>query len=397
MNWRYRLSEIDLDQEDIDTVANVVSSRWLSCGPVTSDFESELASFLGARHAIAVSSCTTALHLALRCADIGPGDEVILPALTFVATVNCVLYTGATPVFADIGSCDDLTISVGDIQRRITDRTRAIIVMHYGGYPCNMDAILHLARKHDLAVIEDAAHAIGSAYDGHMLGTMGDMGCFSFYANKNIACGEGGALVTQNAAFAERARALRSHAMTTCTWDRERGHAFSYDVTDLGYNYRITELQAALACTQLRKLPGNNGRRHDLVMRYRKRLQRTPGITIPFGEADGRLAYHLFPILLDEDLNREDFMAAMRSMGIQSSIHYPPVHLFSYFKQRFKTGVGMLPTTEAVARRLVTLPLHPLLVPEDIDAISSAARSVLLSMGARHVVMPYSPEQAVSA
>lgn len=375
--WRYRLSDIDLDQAEIDSVTRVLQSRWLSCGPVTAQFESQFADMLGVLHVAAVSNCTAALHLALRCGGIGPGDEVIVPSLTFVATVNAVLYTGATPVFADIASAENPTISPADIRRKRSPRTRAVIVMHYGGYPCEMDAILEFAREAGVLVIEDAAHAVGGILDGRRLGTLGDIGCFSFFANKNLACGEGGAIVSNIGSFIDRARTMRSHSMTTATWDRDRGHAFSYDVTDLGYNYRMTELQAAIAIEQLKKLSANNAQRGRLVMQYRHRLNGESAMMIPFNGKGGELAFHLFPIVLSSTINREQFMMDLRKQGIQTSIHYPPVHLFSYYRQHLGTTPGMLPDTEHLAEHLVTLPLHPLLSLSDVDTICMAVSSSL--------------------
>ena len=265
MDWQVPLSDIDLGDAEIEAVEKVLRSRWLSMGPVTQQFEAAFAAMCGAKHAFAVSNGTTALHLAYAALGLGPGDEVIVPALTFVATANAIRYTGATPVFADVTSLDDLTISPADIAAKITPRTRAIAVMHYGGYLCDMDAILALAGQHGLAVVEDACHAPGATYDGRGAGTLGDVGCFSFFANKNIAIGEGGMVTTNRDDLAERIRLLRSHGMTTLTWDRHRGHAASYDVVATGFNYRLDEIHSALGLAQLGKLLENNRRRADLV------------------------------------------------------------------------------------------------------------------------------------
>ena len=372
MKWKHSLSDIVMSSEERDAVLSVLMSKWLSCGPVTERFEAEAAGYLGVSDAVAVSSGTASLHLALQSLGVGPGDEVIVPSLTFVATANAVLYAGATPVFAEVTSPADLTISPDDLLDKITPRTRGIIVMHYGGYPCDMGSVLEVAMAHELFVVEDAAHAIGSRIDGEMLGTLGDVGCYSFFANKNLAAGEGGLLVAKDPDVTARVRRLRSHAMSTVTWDREQGHAFSYDVTELGYNYRITEMQSALARVQLSRLEGSNSRRRDIVARYRRNLSEARHIAIPFAGVDGDLACHLFAVVLDAEVDRRGFMTELKRQGIQSSIHYPPVHLFSYYRGRGYEE-GSLPRTEAIAARLVTLPLHPLLQDDDVDEICDAA------------------------
>jgi dTDP-4-amino-4,6-dideoxygalactose transaminase len=239
MDWRVPLIDIDFGIEEEEAVLQVIRSRWLSMGMVTQAFEQEFAAFIGAKYALAVTNATAALHLACLAVGIGPGDEVIVPSLTFVATANAVRYTGATPVFADIESLDWLNISPASIESRITGHTKAILVVHYAGFPCNMPAIMDIARRHNLVVLEDAAHAIGSSLGGRSLGTWGAIGCYSFFSNKNMTTGEGGMLATDDDSLAEKLRLLRSHGMTSLSWDRHQGHAYSYDVVDLGYNYRI--------------------------------------------------------------------------------------------------------------------------------------------------------------
>ena len=377
MTLRIPLSDLDYGEEEEAAVLEVLHSRWLTMGAVTQEFEREFASLCGVKYAFAVANGTVALHLACLAAGIGRGDEVIVPALTFVATANAVLYTGAEVRFAEIGGAEDLNISPEDIERRITPRTKAILVVHYGGYPCRMGEIMAAARRHGLVVLEDAAHAPGALLDGRALGAWGSAGCFSFFSNKNLAVGEGGMVVTNREDYAERLKVLRSHGMTTLTWDRHQGHAFSYDVTALGYNYRIDEIRSALGRVQLAKLEKNNARRKALVERYRAGLQEAglEGVSMPFGAAPGRPAYHIAPVLLPENADRQAFMTAMRGQGIQTSIHYPPVHLFSYYRQRFP-GLS-LPVTEAAAAREVTLPLYPSMRDEDVDEVLRAAREAL--------------------
>ncbi len=262
--WKVPLADLNYDEAEEKAVLDVLRSRWLTMGSVTQAFENEFAALLKTRHALAVSNATVALHLACLAVGVGPGDEVIVPSLSFVATANAVLYAGAEVRFADILGPHDLTIDPASVASQITPRTKAIIVMHYGGYPCQMPAILEIARAHGLAVIEDAAHSPGAWLDRRHLGTLGDIGCFSFFSNKNLSTGEGGMLVTDRPELADKLRLMRSHGMTSLTWDRHQGHAYSYDVVELGYNYRIDEIHSALGREQLRKLEAGNA--HALLL-----------------------------------------------------------------------------------------------------------------------------------
>lgn len=375
--WKIPLTDIDLDDKEVKAVARVLQSRWLTMGAVTEAFEKKFASYLGVRHAFAVTNGTAALHIAHRVLGLKDGDEVICPSLTFVATVNSILYTGASPVFADIFSLDTLNISPKEIESLITEKTRAITVVHYGGYPCDMQAILSIARRYKLSVVEDAAHAPGAEIDGKKCGTFGDVGCFSFFSNKNMITGEGGMVVTNRDDLVEHIRRVRSHGMTTLTWDRYRGHAFSYDVMELGYNYRMDELRAAIGRIQLQKLEKNNARRAILTSLYRKGFQEITRIVIPFLKHTWRPAYHLFPILLPEDVNRQEFMDYLKQKGVQTSIHYPPVHRFSFYRERANLQRRSLPITEEVGRRVVTLPLYPGMTEEMINTTVNAIREFM--------------------
>jgi dTDP-4-amino-4,6-dideoxygalactose transaminase len=395
MEWRIPLSDLDYGPEEELAALDIIRRRWLTMGPATQELERAFADLTGARYALAVSNGTQALHRACLALGIGPGDEVIVPALTFVATSNAVLYTNAEVHFADIIGADDLNVSPEEIERQITPRTAAILVVHYGGYPCRMHEIMDIAQRHGLAVIEDAAHAPGASLGGRALGTWGDVGCFSFFSNKNLATGEGGMLITNRDDIAEKARVLRSHGMTTLTWDRHRGHAYTYDVMALGYNCRIDEIRSALGLVQLRKLAANNARRTALAACYREGLLGSSfsGIELPFagsgcspayaawpgqasgGDARGEPAHHIFPILLPGEVQRQVFMDSMRKQGVQTSIHYPPIHHFSYYRQRYP-GIS-LPVTEAVASREVTLPLYPMMRDEDVRYVLSAVSEAL--------------------
>ncbi len=376
MEWKIPLSDIDFGPEERAAVDDVLRSKWLTMAAVTQEFEQNFAAYVGAKHAIAVTNATAALHLACVVAGLGPGDEAIVPSLTFVATANAIRYTGATPVFADINGENDLNISCAAIEKAITKRTRAILVVHYGGFACDMPGILELARDHDLKVIEDAAHAVGSVLEGRMLGTWGDLGCYSFFSNKNMTTGEGGMLVTNDDGYARRLSALRSHGMTSLTWDRHKGHASSYDVVELGYNYRIDEIRAALGLVQLRKLEANNERRRRLTQVYRDALEElVPKVGVPFAGHAGVSAAHIMPVLLPSGANRSNFMENMKSLGIQTSIHYPPIHTFSAF--RAGGGEHFLPITDDIAAREVTLPLYPALSDDNVVTVVHAVAQAL--------------------
>lgn len=376
MQWKIPLSDIDFGPAEQSAVQRVLQSKWLTMGAVTQEFEQACAGYVGAKYAIAVTNGTAALHLACLVAGLGPGDEAIVPALTFVATANAIRYTGATPVFADIVSDQDLTVSYESIERAITKRTRAILVMHYGGYACDMPTIMGLAREYHLRVIEDAAHAIGSELDGRKLGTWGDMGCFSFFGNKNITTAEGGMIVTNDEEYAQSLSSLRSHGMTALTWDRHKGHAWSYDVVDLGYNYRIDEIRAALGVVQLGKLTLNNDCRRCLTQAYRDALQElVPQVSVPFAHHPGISAAHLMPVLLPEGLSKPNFIENVKARGIQTSFHYPPIHAFAAYKRNRQRT--LLPITEAVAEREVTLPLYPTLHADDVLTVVRAVADAL--------------------
>ncbi len=382
-NWRIPLADLDLGSEEKAAVMDVLDRRWLTMGEVTQAFEQEFADFIGAKHALAVGNCTEALHMACLAADIGPGDEVIVPSLTFVATANAVAYTGALPVFAEVKSGQDLTISVESIESRITPQTRAIIPMHYGGYLCHMEEINALAKAHGLVVIEDAAHAPGTSLDGKMAGTWGDLGCFSFFSNKNMTTGEGGMVTTNNDAYVDKLRWLRSHGMTSLTWDRHNGHAWSYDVVFPGYNYRMDEMHAALGRVQLQKLAHNNARRAALVAVYRQiLLQVAPNLEIPFMDHPGISAYHLMPVLLPAGRDRTQVMECMKEHGIQTSIHYPPIHTFSHYQKWLGERIGPMPVTEDIAARELTLPLYPGMTNSDVEAVADALNDALHSPAA---------------
>jgi dTDP-4-amino-4,6-dideoxygalactose transaminase len=383
INWQVPLADLDVDQDEIAAVTHVLRSQWLSMGPVTAEFEQRFAAYVGVRYAFAVTNCTAALHLAHLALGAGPGDHIICPSLTFVATANAIRSTGATPVFADITTPDDLNIDPDDIAAKIDTATKGICVVHYAGYPCDMERIMHLARRHHLYVVEDAAHAPGAACRMgdrglQKCGSIGDIGCFSFFSNKNMTTGEGGMITTNNAALADKIRLLRSHGMTSLTWDRSRGHGFSYDVVCPGYNYRIDEIRSAIGLVQMQKLADNNQQRLEITNMYKERLGGIEEISLPFLQAQSLSSYHIFPIVLNSSTHREPFMRFMRDKGIQTSIHYPPVHTFSaYASCRQNCHV---PLTEDIGTREVTLPLYASMSRAQVEYIITAIKAWAVSI-----------------
>jgi dTDP-4-amino-4,6-dideoxygalactose transaminase len=359
--WKVPLFDTDLNNDEIEAVVRVIRSGWLTMGQVTESFEKSFAEFIGAKHAIAVASGTAALHLANLALGVSAGDEVICPSLTFVACANSIVHTGARPVFAEITGPDDFNISPDDIERKITRKTKAIEVVHYAGFPCDMKKIKEIAGSHGLSIIEDCAHAHGTEYDGKKCGTIGDIGCFSFFTNKNMTTVEGGMVTTECDELAAKIRLMRSHGMTTSTLDRHRGHAFSYNVIEPGLNYRIDEVRSSIGKVQLKKLAEYNVKRRGLAQLYSEQLSFVPGLSIPFKAGGHGSSHHIYPVLLEKHVNREALMGYLRGKGIQTSIHYPPIHRFAYYREKLNYDDVRLELTEDVAGRELTLPLFPLM------------------------------------
>ena len=372
--WKIGLSDVDLGPEEEQAVVEVLRSRWLTSGPRIAEFEMRFAEHVGTRHAVAVGNCTQALHLAYLAVGVGPGDEVIVPSLTFVATVNAVIYCGATPVFADVEGAHSLLVDPADVAAKLTPRTRAIVPMHYGGFPCAMDALSALARSRGVRLVDDAAHAPGAMLGGRRVGSLAEASCFSFFGNKNLVTGEGGMITTDDDEIAAFARRQRSHGMTAMSYDKHKGHAFSYDVVAPGYNYRLTELQAALGLVQLGKLERNNARRREVVRAYRERLAAIPDLEVPFAGRDAESSCHIMVVVLPLGTDRTAVQERMKARGVQTSIHYPPVHRFSRFRDTFRADV---PRLDALAERLLTLPLHPGMTSDDVTLVVDALQGSL--------------------
>jgi len=368
MAYRIPLFDLNYGSSEENAVIGTLRSKWISMGPNVKKLEERFAAHLDVRHTVGVTNGTAALHLAMRVLKAGPNDEVILPSLTFVATANAVRYVGATPVFADITSEKDFSINPTDIERKITNRTKAIVVMHYAGFSCDMEKVMRLARESDLYVVEDAAHAPDSEFMGKKLGSIGHIGCFSFFANKNISCAEGGLFVTNESQYGEKARLLRSHGMTSVSYDRAKGYATRYDVDDLGYNYRMDDIRGALLLAQFERLKRDISRRQELREAYISALKGIKGLIIPYKNHSHQSSNYIFPVVLKESdtKKRDRVRKRLAEAGIETSVHYPPVHLFSIYDS-FRCP---LPNTEYVAENEITLPFFPALTMDDIEYIA---------------------------
>lgn len=367
-SFKIPLFDLDLLAEEQKAIERVLESKWLTMGHETLAFEEEFKAYLGVRHAFAVSNCTGALHLALAAHGIQSGDEVICPSLTFAATVNSIFYVGATPILADIKSPEELCLSIDEVQKKISDKTKAIIVMHYAGYAGDLAEILKLANEKNLIVIEDAAHAIGATLNGKKLGSFGDASCFSFFANKNMTCGEGGMICTNDPVIASKIKLLRCHGMNSQTLDRHKGHNFSYDITEFGFNYRMDEVRASMARVQLQKLDKWNQARLEKVKLYQELLSDHPLLDLTFMQSNTEASNgHIFPVMLKKDTDRLRLMQYLKEKGIQTSIHYRPYHQMSQYVKNFSHCA--LPQSEYAGEHELTLPLYPNLSSDDVQYI----------------------------
>jgi dTDP-4-amino-4,6-dideoxygalactose transaminase len=374
--WVVPLTEVAMPEEDVQAVLACLESGWLTMGPRTQALEEALAGYVGTSHAIAVSSGTAALHLALLAAGVGAGDEVIAPSLTFVASASTARYVGAEPVLCDILGPRDLNIDPDDAARRITGRTKAIVAVSFCGYPAELEALRALCDEHGLILIEDAAQAIGARLeDGRQVGTVGDLGAFSLFSKKQLCVGEGGFVTTEDDELAERVRLFRSHAMTSSTWDRHRGHDPAYDVVDIGFNYRIDEPRAALGLSRLERLDAAIANRRQRVATYRRLLADVPGIELPFDDgAVERASHFAFPVLLEDRDARDRFRESLRSAGIQTT-WYPALHTFSGYS-RFAPADGLPAASEAGGRHCA-LPLSSTTTDAEVEVVVDAVRSAL--------------------
>ena len=368
-----------LDEADIATVMAVLRSDWLTTGPKVAEFEHAFAETVGTREAVAVSSGTAALHTAMFALNVGPGDEVIVPAMTFAASANCVVYQRGTPVFADV-EAETLLLDPAQVEARVTPRTRAVIAVDYAGQACDYDALRDITRKHKLALVADACHALGGSYKGRPVGSLADLSTFSFHPVKHITTGEGGMITTDDAELAHRMRMFRNHGITTDSRQREEQGSWFYEMTELGFNYRMTDFQCALGLSQLAKLPAWIARRRKIADIYDRAFADVPEVKPLRTKPEVGHAYHLYVVQLQLErlkVDRARIFAALRAENIGVNVHYIPVHLHPFYRQHLGTGLGNCPAAEKAYDRLLTLPIFPGMSDGDaIDAIEGVRKVV---------------------
>lgn len=369
-----------IDADDLKAVKECLNSGWLTTGPRAETFEREFARFVGGKYAVSVNSCTAAVHLALLALDVEAGDEVITTPITFASTVNMILHSGADPVFADVEP-DRLTLDPRDVEKQFTQRTRIIMPVHFAGHPCDMKALRRIAKKRGIHVVADAAHAVEALYDGWPLGSMGDVVCYSFYANKNMTTGEGGMAVTGSRKLAERMKSLRLHGMTRDAWKRYVPGSFKHwDILEPGWKYNMSDIQAALGLSQLRKVSDWWKRRQALTRMYDIALKGVPGVH-PLKDRPGdRPARHLYVILVDRDagISRDQVIAGLQKRGIGIGVHFRAVHLTHHYSHKLKYRRGMCPVAEDASDRLLSLPLFPSMAEQDVERVVEALKDTLL-------------------
>ncbi|AXP50270.1 DegT/DnrJ/EryC1/StrS family aminotransferase [Bacillus subtilis] len=370
-----------IGKEEIQEVTETLESGWLSKGPKVQQFEKEFAAFVGAKHAVAVNSCTAALFLALKAKGIGPGDEVITSPLTFSSTANTIIHTGATPVFADIDQ-NTLNIDPVKLEAAVTPRTKAVVPVHFGGQSCDMDAILAIAQNHGLFVLEDAAHAVYTTYKQRMIGDIGEATAFSFYATKNLATGEGGMLTTDDEELADKIRVLSLHGMSKAAWNRYSSNgSWYYEVESPGYKMNMFDLQAALGLHQLKRLDDMQKRREEIAGRYQTAFQQIPGLITPFVHDDGRHAWHLYVLQVDEKkagVTRSEMITALKDKyNIGTSVHFIPVHIHPYYQKQFGYKEADFPNAMNYYKRTLSLPLYPSMSDDDVDDVIEAVRDIV--------------------
>lgn len=370
-----------VDEDDIQAVVDVLRSDWLTTGPKVGEFEEAFAARVGSADAVSFSSGTAALHGAAFTAGLKPGDEAITTPMTFAATANCVLYRGATPVFADV-TPDTLNLDPEQIRKKITPKTRAILPVDYAGHPADLNAVCEIAREHGLLVIEDACHALGAEYRGRRVGSIADMTVFSFHPVKHITTGEGGMVTTNNAQFAETLRRFRNHGISSEARQRQSLGQWHYEMVLLGYNYRLPDIACALGVQQLKRLDSNLARRREIATRYTDALREVPGVITPTIRPGSLPAWHLFPIRLDLSrlsVGRAEIFRALRAENIGVNVHYIPVHLHPYYRQQFGYQGGEFPVAEDAYARLISLPMFHAMCDQDVEDVIAAVRKVLVS------------------
>jgi perosamine synthetase len=369
-----------VDEDDIRAVAEVLRSDWLTTGPVVPAFEEAVARFAGVAHGVAVSSGTAALHAMCHMLGLLPGDEVLVPAITFAATANAVLYAGGTPVFVDVDP-DTLLMDPADLARKITPHARAVIAVDYAGQPCDYDALAAVCRERGLTLLSDACHSLGAADKGRPVGTLAAMTALSFHPVKHIATGEGGMVLTGDAETAKRLRRFRSHGIDADARERERLGSWHYAMVELGYNYRVSDINCALGLSQLGKLPAFLARRREIAAFYDAAFAAAPDVS-PLAVRPGVAhAYHLYVVRLAEDVDRGAVFTALRAAGVGTNVHYIPVHLHPFYRERLGTGPGLCPVAEAVYEHILSLPMFPALTDEACAVVVQALAATMATAG----------------
>ena len=368
-----------LDDEDINAVVTVLKSDWLTTGPKAAEFERSFAETVGAKEAVAVCNGTAALHAAMYALGIGPGDEVIVPPMTFAASANCILYQRGSPVFADVDE-KTLLIDPNQVESKITGRTKAIIAVDYTGQACDYDALTDIANTHKIHLVDDACHALGGKYKDKLVGSLADLNTFSLHPVKHITSGEGGMITTDNTCYAEKMRMFRNHGISSDSHQRERSGSWFYEMGDLGYNYRLTDFQCALAMNQLKKLSGWVKRRQEIAKRYDIAFSGMPEIT-PLGvRNDVSHAYHLYVIRLNPEKIHSDRATIFKSLlveGIGVNVHYIPVHLHPFYQQKLGTKHGMCPVAEKAYEEIISIPIFPKMNDNDVNDVIKAIQKVI--------------------
>ncbi len=368
-----------VDEEDIRAVVEVLRSDWLTTGPKVVEFEESFAKLVNSRYAVAVSSGTAALHAAMYAIGVGPGDEVIVPTMTFAATANCVVFQGATPVFVDVDP-KRLLLDPEQVEANITPRTKAVIAVDYAGHPCDYDVLRTITERYGLVLVADACHALGATYKGRSVGTLADLSVFSFHPVKHITTGEGGMVTTANPNFAERMRMFRNHGIVADHHQRAKQCSWFYEMVALGYNYRITDIQCALGLSQLRKLQSWLERRREIARRYDVAFAEIEVIHPLDVHPHVSHAYHLYVIRLDLArlrATRAEIFSALREEGIGVNVHYIPVHLHPFYRERFGTGAGLCPVAESAYEEIITLPLFPRMSDEEVERVITVVSKVV--------------------
>lgn len=361
-----------ITEHDKNSVVKSLNGRWLTNGPILTKFEKKISKFIGSKYGVGVGSATHALHLSVQSLEIGPGDEVIVPTFTFAATANIVKYCGAEPILVDVDR-DIFNINTKEIEKKISKRTKAIIIVHYGGQACDMNQVLSISKKHDIPIIEDCAHALGSTFHNKKCGNFGHTGCFSFYPTKVITTGEGGMITTNDKKTYRLVNILKSHGMTILPNEREKKGQWKYDIAYLGFNYRLDEIRSSLGLSQAKRINQINKRRIRIAKKYNKLIKKIKGLSIPQSRSDRNHIYHLYSIKIEDDyhLKRDELTKKLFKNGIGCSVQYYPLHLMSYYKKKYKNKQNHFTNSNVLKDQILCLPIFPLMTDKQVEYVVS--------------------------